>query len=810
MFPNYLKSALRAARRQLGYTAINVIGLAVGIAVCLLITLYVRHELSYDDFHEDADRIYRVVTDWESRSSPSSYWPAIQTIKEKNPALPVAPFVGNETVVTRETQRFNERVFIAQPSFFDVFTFPLRTGSAAEALEEPRSVVLAPSVAEKYFGDQNPVGKTLEVNGLMGADRSLRMQVTGVLEPIPHASHFHPKILLSWATVNAVFDFDEHMRDNWGSYGFRAYLKIPEGASPDQLAGRFTEQVKKKAPPGKPGGPLQLQALTNVHLHSNMEGELEPNGSIAYVYLFSVVAVFVLVLACVNYVNLATARASERAREIGVRKTVGAVRSQIAGQFLAESSVLSGLALVGAVGLVAGALPLFRTLTDIPLRTGVLTEPFTIGALLAITGITIFGAGGYPAFILSQYDPIQVLGGRSRGGGGQRGAPMLRKGLVVFQFAVSVVLVAGTLVAYGQLDYLQSARLGFDQERVVTLPRPPAASSPSASQSFRSEVANQAGVTAVSRASEELPSRITGGSAYVFDGLGIPESEHRPTRVMAVGYDFFETLGVEPIAGRTFERGRGTDSSAVVLNRRAYERLVQDLPADQRSLSKALGRSLMAQWPVETPTVIGIVEDFHVASLEAPIEPVAFFLPFGEMGVNTFYLRTDADPTSRVLSDVRGVWNQFFPDAPFAYSFVDQSFEAAYRTERRLGTLFGVFAGLAIFIAGLGLFGLAAFAARQRRKEIGIRKAVGASTAQIMKLFSTDFFKLVLGAVVVAVPVAYVALDRWLDTFAYRTDLGVGVFLLAGVGVLLVAVLAVSTQVLRIARVDPATTLRDE
>jgi putative ABC transport system permease protein len=778
--------------------------------VCLLITLYVRHELSYDDFHEDADRIYRVVTDWESRSSPSSYWPAIQTIKEKNPALPVAPFVGNETVVTRETQRFNERVFIAQPSFFDVFTFPLRTGSAAEALEEPRSVVLAPSVAEKYFGDQNPVGKTLEVNGLMGADRSLRMQVTGVLEPIPHASHFHPKILLSWATVNAVFDFDEHMRDNWGSYGFRAYLKIPEGASPDQLAGRFTEQVKKKAPPGKPGGPLRLQALTNIHLHSDMEGEIEPNGSIAYVYLFSVVAVFVLVLACVNYVNLATARASERAREIGVRKTVGAVRSQIAGQFLAESSVLSGLALVGAVGLVAGALPLFRTLTDIPLRGGVLTDPFTIGALLVITALTILGAGGYPAFILSRFDPVEVLGGRSQGGGGQRGSPTLRKGLVVFQFAVSVVLIAGTLVAYWQLDYLQSARLGFDQERVVTLPRPPAASSPSASQSFRSEVANQAGVTAVSRASAELPSQIAGGSAYAFDGLGIPESERRPTRVMAVGYDFFETLGVDSIAGRTFERGRGTDSSAVVLNRTAYERLIQDLPADQRSMEDAIGRALSAQWPVDKPKVIGVVEDFHVAPLETPIEPVAFFLPFGEMGTDTFYLRTGTDPTSQVLSNVREVWNRFFPDAPFAYSFVDQSFEASYRTERRLGTLFGVFAGLAIFIAGLGLFGLAAFTARQRQQEIGIRKAVGASVLQIVRLLSTDFAALVGVAIVVAVPVAYVGLNRWLDTFAYRIDLGMGVFVLAGGSALLVALIAVGLQALRAAQTDPAEVLRSE
>lgn len=248
MILNALKSAVRAARRHLGYTAINVIGLAVGIAVCLLITLYVRHELSYDDFHEDADRIYRVVTDWDRGSVPSTFWPAIQTVAEKNPALPVAPFFeNNETVLTHEAQSFTEGVFVAQPSFFDVFTFPLRTGSATEALAEPRSVVIAPSVAEKYFGDSNPVGKTLEMNGF-GADRPVRVQVTGVLEPIPHASHFHPKILLSLATFNALVNFEERKQDDWGSYGFRAYLKIPEGASPERLADQLTRQVKEQAP----------------------------------------------------------------------------------------------------------------------------------------------------------------------------------------------------------------------------------------------------------------------------------------------------------------------------------------------------------------------------------------------------------------------------------------------------------------------------------------------------------------------------------------------------------------------------------
>jgi len=808
MFPNYLTSAVRAARRHLGYTAINVIGLAVGIAVCLLITLYVRHELSYDDFHAEVDRIYRVITQGDRSAAPVASWPAIREIMQQNSALSVAAFFDNPTVVRNETTRANEEVIVAQPSFFDIFTFPLRAGSAEEALAEPRTAVLTPDMAEKYFGDDDPVGQTLEVSGLLGSDRTLQVQVTGVLEPVPHASHFHPKILVSWATVESAFNFSEQMRDRWGSHGFRAYLKVPAGASPDQLAEKFTQQGRAKAGERWPGVTLDLQPLTSIHLYSDLENELEPNGSITYVYLFGVVALFVLVLACVNFVNLATARAGERAREIGVRKTVGAMRGQIATQFLAESSVLAGMALVGAIGLVTAALPVFRALTAIPVQASVLAEPFTIGALLAITALAALGAGGYPAFILSRFDPTAVLGGRSHRSSGRGGSPTLRKGLVVFQFTVAVVLIAGTLVAYGQLDYLQSVRLGFDQEQVVTLSRPPAGST--ATQAFRDRVAQQAGVQTVSGASDELPTRIGGRDNYAFDGLGLPASQYHPMRVMAVDYDLFETLGVSMVAGRTFQRSRGTDSSAVVLNQTAYEQLASDLPAGERSPEAVLGRVLDAGWPIEDPTVIGVVEDFHVASLRTRIAPVVFVLPNDNMSVDTYYLRTRSGQASEVLSDVRTIWGQAFPDAPFNYSFVDQAFDATYRAERRLGTLFGVFAGLALFIAGLGLFGLAAFTAQQRTREIGIRKAVGATAGQIVRLLSKDFAVLVGIGVAVAVPVAYIALEWWLSTFAYHIDLGVGVFLVAGGSALLVALLTVGTQAYRAAQTDPATTLRDE
>lgn len=462
-----------------------------------------------------------------------------------------------------------------------------------------------------------------------------------------------------------------------------------------------------------------------------------------------------------------------------------------------------------AVGLAGLAMPLFRPLTGMEVQLDVLADPFALATLLGITVVAALGAGSYPAFVLSRFDPVAVLSGSSRGGT-QRGASTLRKGLVVFQFAIAVVLIAGTITAYWQLGYLQEARLGFDQEQVVTVPMPPAADSTALSRAFAKEAEQMPGVRTVSRASETLPSELLSGNSYAFADLGVPREAYHGLRVVSTGPGFFETLGVDPIAGRTFERGRGGDSSAVVLNREAYERLANDLPAGQQTPRAAVGRTLRAHggWPIERPRLIGVVENFHLATLHESIEPVIFVLNTDM--INTYYLRVDANQASQVLSEVESIWHRLYPGAPFNYTFADQAFAGAYRAEQRMSTLFSVFAGLAVFIAGLGLLGLAAFAVRQRRKEIGIRKAIGASVTQVMGLFSKDFAQLVAIAIIVAVPVAYVALDGWLDTFAYRIDLGPGIFLLAGGGALLVALMAVSTQVLRVARVDPATTLRDE
>lgn len=807
MLSSYLRTAIRAMRRHVGYALINVVGLGVGIAVCLLITLFVQHELQYDRFHENADQIYRITSDWGDMEMPATTLPAVRTITENNPSLTIALFLQSQAVVGQENRRFDEQIFVARPPFLDVFTFPAQRGDARQALTRPYTAAVTPEIAEKYFGADDPIGQTIEVSGVYGTSQTLDVTIESVLEPIPEASHFRPQILLSWETLNAAFDFDETLGDSWGNNSFRAYLQIPEGASPDALAERFTEQGKARAGNFWNGATLKLQPLTSIHLSSNMDQELEANGSLTYVYLFAAVALFVLVLACVNFVNLATARATERAREVGVRKTVGALRRQIAGQFLAEAFVLSVGGLVLALGLASAALPLFQSLTGIEFGTGALLSPFALTALVVIAVVAAVGAGGYPAFVLSRFDPAVVLGGSSRGGSSSGGSPTLRKGLVVFQFATAVVLIAGTIVAYGQLDYLQSARLGFDQEQVVTLPMPPAPES--AIRAFETSLAQRPGIVSVSQASEPLPSELLSGNSFAIDGLGLPEDDRHPLRVVAVDFGFFETLGVKPLAGRTFERSRGTDSSAVVLNRAAQQLLTSDLPSGQRSLRDVIDRQLVGSggWPVPNPRVIGVVEDFHLATLREQMSPVAFFVYPGML--DTYYARIEANRTGAALADLEQTWQQFF-DVPLDVAFADQSFASAYRAEQQLGTLFSVFSGLAVFVAVLGLFGLAAFTAKQRTKEIGIRKALGASVSQIVGLLSKEFAALVLGAIVVALPIAYVALSRWLGTFAYHIDLGVGVFLLAGGTALAVALVTVGTQALRAAQVDPARVLRSE
>ena len=801
----FFKTARRTLRRQLGHTVINVTGLALGIAVCLLIALYVRHELSYDTFHDDAEQIYRVTSDWGDLQMPVTTWPAARTIIEQNPSLTVTPFFRESVILTNGQQSVRQRnAFVVKPSFFDVFTFPMARGTVDDVFTRPNTVALTPDIAEVYFGDADPIGQTLRVAGI--GSQSFNVEVAGILEPIPDASHFHPKILFSWETVEAQANFSERRASSWGSNSMRAYLKVPPGRSPEALADRFLKQGKERAGGRWNGATIHLQPLTDIHLHSRMSGELEANGRIAYIWLFGAVAAFVLLLACVNFVNLATARAADRAREVGVRKTVGAHRGQLMRQFLTEALLLSGFALVVAVLLTYAAMPLFRVLTATTLQFQLVSDPVALAFLIAITLIAGLGAGSYPAFILSSFDPSEVLRGRSKSAG--HGAT-LRKGLVLFQFATAVALIAGTIVAFLQLNYLRDADLGFDQEQVLTLSAPPADNA-SAYESFMASVREKPGVESVSLASEPLPSELVSGNTFAWEGLGIPDDSMRGLRVVAVSEGFFETMGIGLKAGRTFAPGRPADSSGVVLNARAVEVLSDGYPTAPSTPTEAIGKAIdvYGSWPMRRASVLGVVSDFHYATMHDQIDPIAFF--FYPPMLRTYYVRVNAQTINASLGEVRASWQQFFPNAPFDYRFADAAFAQAYRSESRLGTLFGVFAGLAVVVALLGLFGLASFTASKREQEVGIRKAIGATSTEIVALLSKDFATLIAASIVVATPIAYIALDGWLDTFAYRIDLGLGIFLGAGALALLVGLATVSFHAIRTARLDPADTLRSE
>jgi putative ABC transport system permease protein len=817
MLWNDLKSVFRSLRRHVGYTAINVAGLAVGIAACLLIALYINHEVSHDDFHEDAERIHRIVGDFGETAMPAIQWPAIAEIRRKNPSLTVASFFQSDAVVGRNERRFNEdRLFVAQPSFFDVFTFPVQRGTAKETFDQPYTAVLTPEKARQYFGDQNPVGKTLGITGFpFQRDTTVKATVTGVLEPIPDASHFHPEVIVSWATLDAAVNFTERKRDSWSGGVFRAYLKVPEETSPSALAETFTKQIRERAGDRfKQGFNLRLQPLTDIHLYSDLSLELEPNGSVAYVWVFGFVALAILILAGVNFVNLALARSVERTREVGIRKSIGATRGQIARQFLAEGLLLVGAAAALAVGLAASALPVFRSITVMEVTVGALAEPFAVATLLGTGLVVAFGAAAYPAFVLSRRHPARVLGGGSKGhsGNGGPGGSRLRRGLVVFQFVVAVALGAGTIAAYWQLNYLQEADLGFSAEQLVTLPMPPTArSSPARARAFKQEATRRSGVRAVSKASESVPANLSRNAEFAFANTNRSSENLHNLRLVTVGPDFFRAMGIDVAAGRVFAPGRVADTSAVVVNQAGFQQLAQDLPSGGRSASAAVGRSLQSSafWLTERPTLIGVVKNAHLSPLYNSIPPTAFLLTPSSLN-DTYYLRIDRDSVDQALHQVESVWQELFPKAPFAYEFANRALAEAYRAEQRISILISVFAGLALAIACLGLFGLAAVAVRQRRREIGIRKAVGASAGQIVALFSKDFARLVGIAIVVAVPPAYIGLSWWLGTFAYHIDLGPSVFLIAGGGALGAALLAVSVQAVRAARTDPATVLRTE
>jgi predicted permease len=787
MLKNYLVIALRNLRRRKGYTALNVVGLALGLACAFFILLWITNEVRYDRFHENGDDLYRVMRHAEFGGQVQT-WGAVPTplaevLEADYPEVehatllswPVSPLIARGDAIYRGEG------YYAGPAFFETFSFPLLAGDPTTALDDPASIVISQSLAAKVFG---PDWTADEVLGqALTVEHRKDFRITGISAAVTEPTVFRFDFILPVEDYIARNEWTEH----WYNAGLEIYAELRPGASAAALDAKIAGVINEHHEDAN-GTPF-LQPVADMRLWGLYEdGELA-GGRIEYVRILGVVAVFLLLIAAINFMNLATARSAQRAREIGVRKALGAAKGALVRQFLVETVVLALAAFAVALGLVAVLLPTFNDLVQSDLALGDLPpSTYLIGVGIAI--VTGLFAGSYPALYLSSFSPVAVLRGTFRQG---RGEARFREGLVVFQFALSTLLIVGTLTVYLQMDYVREKNLGLDRANVVSM----RVEGPARDQfaSFRQELMSRPGISSVT-ASNQNPLNV-GNSTTNPAWTGKPEDDNTLFYVINTRHDFVETMDMELVAGRAFSRDFASDSANVIINERAAEAMGLEDPVGQD----------LALWGREGQ-IVGVVRDFHIRSLYTPIEPTILRL---EAEYSDFlYVRTAAGETATALASLESVYGQFNPGYPFETEFLDEEYEQMYQGELVVGTLANIFTGIAIFIACLGLFGLAAYTAERRRKEIGVRKVLGASVGGVVALLSRDFVRLVVIGFALAAPLGWWVMNRWLDDFAYRVDLGVGVFLVAGVAALVIALATVSGQALRAATADPVDALRSE
>ncbi|NIR47061.1 FtsX-like permease family protein [candidate division KSB1 bacterium] len=791
MIKNYLKIAIRNMLKNKGYMFINIIGLAIGIAVCFLIFLWVTDELSYDRFHEKSQRIYRTL--WDARFGDNEWTlpfgpvPLAKVLRNEFPEVEQAVRIRPASRTVRQDKEYivEENVFYVDPTFFDVFTVSFIAGNPETALNDANSVVLTKEKAQRYFPNQNPVGQTLELN-----DGTL-LKVSAVVKRFPPQSHCHFDFLAPLQALPII----ERRRTHWGSATVYTYFVLREGEQAAVVERKLHDYVEenvfdRESNPAGNYSRFLVQPLTDIHLRSHFKYELSANGNILYVYLFSVIAVFILVLACINFVNLSTARSAHRAKEVGLRKVLGGQRYQLVGQFLAESLVYVALAVLLGIVLTELALPAFNPLADKQMTTHYLDSPSTLIALTLIALAVAVLAGMYPAFYLSAFWPVRALRGHVTS---NTGRDWLRNGLVVTQFCVSIGLLAGTFVVRSQLKYIKNKRLGFDKEHVLVVKDANALGNKS--PVFKDRLNSHPLVVAAS-ATQSLPGRTF--DSTVFEPEQPANYEQSSLTYAMIDEHYVDALGLEIAEGRNFSRQFATDSSAFLINQSAAQALGWPDP---------VGKQITMSGVVKG-SVIGVVEDFHFESLHHEVKPVLF--PFIRWRPSYIAVRLQPGDLADGIAAVQQLWEEFVPQQPFEYSFLDQDYQQIYDKEQRVARIFGTFSALAIFIACLGLFGLAAFTAEQRTKEIGIRKVLGATVTGIVGLLSKDIAKLVLAANLIAWPLAYYGMNKWLQNFAYRTDFDWWIFLLAGGLALAIALLTVSTQAVKAALTNPVESLRYE
>ncbi|HEX9650535.1 MAG TPA: ABC transporter permease [Cyclobacteriaceae bacterium] len=798
MVKNYLKIAFRNIANQKLYSFINIMGLTIGIAGSIFILFYVVDELSYDKFHTDAKRIYRVGLQGKIAGQEINVIytcpPLANAMANEFPEVESAVRLGQnlEILFRYEDMIFYESdVLDADSNFFSFFSFKLLKGNPETCLAEPNSLVITEDMAQKYFGNEDPIGKILVIG-----NQNTSYKVTGVSENPPHNSHFTYKALLT--TVSQ----DQFRDDIWLNNGIHTYYKLRPDATNENMPDKFEDLVIKYVGPevqqfmgisldqfkssGSEYG-YYSQRLLDIHLKSNQEGELGVNGNITYVYIFSAIGIFILVIACINFMNLSTARSAGRAKEVGLRKTLGSLRSNLIGQFLTEAVLYTIISTALGIITVYLLLPLFNLIAGKEHTIATLLNPAIMGSLATIVLVTGLLAGSYPAFYLTSFKVTEVLKGKLKSGMKSSG---VRSVLVIFQFAISIILIICTTLVYQQLNFVRHKNLGFDKEKVIVIQN--TAPLGNNREPFKNSLLSFAEIESASFSTHVIPGTT---NTTVFRSQG--EDIDHIMSVYSADYDHLETFGFELKEGRFFSSDFPADSTSIVLNEAAVAEF---------GLEDPIGSEIFYSPQNQTFKVIGVLKDFNYESLRNEVGPHALFLTHAD---NRLAIKYSGEAASTVKL-IKSKWEELAPNEPFEYYFLDDKFNALFKSEQQLGELFTIFTGLAIFIACLGLFGLASFMAERRTKEIGIRKALGASTPALIQLLSTEFTKLVIISFVISILPAWYFMSSWLDNFAFRIELSPLVFVLAGFGALLLAWITVGYQSIKVAGSNPVNSLRYE
>jgi len=810
MLKNFLKTAWRNLVKNRTFSIINISGLAIGLSCFLLITMYVLDEMSYDRYNTKADRIFRVNSDIRFGGTDLNLAvcsdPMGATLKKDYPQ--VEQYVrfynssGSKIIKKGNSYISEDDVTYADSTLFDVFTLPAIEGDTHTALNEPNTVVLTESTAKKYFGTINAVGKTIETN----EQQNNLYKVTAVIKDVPKNSHFHFDFFFSMDNVEYGFG-------NYLSHNFQTYVLLKEGTDYKAFNKNFDQVIDKYVLPQakqfmqinsidefkKAGNNLQyeLMPLRDIHLHSSRIAELGVNGNAQYVYIFSVVAVFILLIACINFMNLSTARSASRAKEVGIRKVLGTEKKHLIGQFLTESTLIALISLVLALAIAWTILPFLNNVAAKDMHMEDFLDPRILACVILIPIVVGALAGSYPAFYLSAFQPIMVLKGKINAGFKRS---FVRSALVVAQFFISILLIIGTIIVYQQLNYIQTKNLGFNKDQVLVVNSSALGKNVDA---FRNEVVKLSGVKS-GAVSGYLPVANSSRNDNTYSSQAVLDSKNGfNMQAWRIDYDYINTLGMQIIKGRNFSKEFGSDSSAVIINETAAAVLGFDDPIGKKIYAKdGDDKDVTISY-----TIIGVVKNFHFESLRKNIGPLCFKLGYSKWSVAFKVATTDI---RSLVKNIEDKWKSMAPGFPFSYQFLDESFDNMYRQERRVGQIAISFAVLAILIACLGLFGLATYMAEQRTKEIGVRKVLGASVQNITTMLSKEFVVLVLIAALIAFPLAWWGMHNWLQDFAYRVSIGWWVFVLAAAIAFLIALVTVSFQAIRAAVANPVDSLRDE